>query len=103
MRDASPRPAARVVLVDCYANPHVFVGDEGFRALVETLRIDGIHAELLDLVRDEAPAGKAMDDVLALVQAAAPEVVIVSRAWNAALVAALRAAAGAAAQIVRHS
>lgn len=96
-------PPARVVFVDCYANDRLFVGDEGFRALADQIRADGTEADLLDLVRDDPPPGKAMDDVLAAVRAAAPDVVVVSRAWSAALVDALRAVAGAAARIVRHS
>src|SRR5215467_394058 len=103
---ASSRPQempARVVLVDCYANSNVFVGDEGFRALATQLRVDGAETVLLDLVRDEPPPGKAMEDVLAAIRAASPVFLIVSRAWNAGLVEALRAAAGTGARIVRHS
>lgn len=93
----------RVALVDCYANNHMFVGDEGFRTLAEQLRIDGADTALLDLVRDDPPPGKAVDDVLAAVRAAAPAFLIVSRAWNATLVEDLRRAAGGQARLVRHS
>ena len=109
---ASPAPApdegreavaARVVFVDCYANHHLFVGDEGFRALAGQLGNDGIEADLVDLVRDDPQPGKAIEDVLAVLRAAAPAYVVVSRAWSEGLVEALRQAAGAGARLVRHS
>jgi molybdenum cofactor biosynthesis enzyme MoaA len=100
---ARDRPPLRVVLVDCYVHERGFVRDESFRTLSDQLRAEGADAKLLDLVHDDPPPGKAMDDVRAAVRAAAPGLVVVSRAWSAALVDALRDAAGPGARIVRHS
>src|SRR5437773_685825 len=80
----------RVVLIDCHANDRSFVRDESFRALADQLRADGVEADLLDLINDNPPPGKAMDDVRVAVRAAAPALVVVSRAWSAALFDALR-------------
>ena len=80
----------RVVLIDCHANDRSFVRDESFRALADQLRADGVEADLLDLINDNPPPGKAMDDVRVAVRAAAPALVVVSRAWSAALFDALQ-------------
>jgi hypothetical protein len=100
--EAGTRAPVQAVLIDCYANPHLFVSDAVFRALADELAADGVTAACLDLVRDEAPPGAAIDDVLAAVRAAGPAVVIISRAWSAALIDTLREAA-AGARMVRYS
>lgn len=98
-RDGS---STRVLFVDCNANDRGFIRDAPFRALADELSAAGDRALLVDLIRDDPPPGKSTIEVLTAVEAAAPAVVVVARAWSADLVAELRAAASEA-EIVRYS
>jgi hypothetical protein len=93
----------QVVLLDCYANSNLFVGDETFRGLAGRLHQIGIEAALIDLVRDEAPPGKDAEGALSRLRSIPATVVVVSRAWSESLVAALRDAASRDARLVRYS
>jgi len=100
---APPDVVTRVILIDCFVHERAFTSDGAFRALADRLRSTGVSTELLDLVRDEAPPGKTMDEVLARTKAFAPTLVVVSRAWSESLVDALRQAVATTTAIVRHS
>lgn len=102
-RASNRNAGGRVLLVDCYASRHLFVGDESFRNLAQALRTDGIDVQLYDLVRDDPPPGQGIDAVLPLLRESALDVVVVSRAWDETLVASIREAVGDTVRVLRYS
>ncbi len=102
-KNQSDSASLRVVLIDCYVNERSFIRDTTFRSLANELESENTHAKLIEVVRDEPGAGKAIEDAEAVLHGNRPELVVVSRAWSEQLVEAIRLASGPQARIVRYS
>ena len=90
-------------MLDCYANTHLFIRDTAFRSLQTELKSLGLSVFRGELIRDAPPSGKSVEEICSSLAKTNPSLIVVSRAWDEALLETLRHATAGKAKLVRYS